>query len=98
VQDVTVVRSAATTVLPGQDLSLYTGCQAGDVAFSGGFELGGDVPVLGSLHVLHDEPVTGRATTVPTGWRVGIRNGAVETPATLTVFVVCGAVGGTATS
>jgi len=110
VHDVVVVHSAVTTLPPAQDVSVYQACPTGDVALSGGFELGGDTPIRGLLNVLHDEPVAGQSpqvafsspvvTTpvVPTGWQVGVRNGSSDTSATLTVYVVCGAVSGVASS
>ena len=110
VDDVVVVHSAVVTMPPGQDVSVYKACPTGDVALSGGFALGGDAPIQGLLNVLQDEPVTGPPAeaaghtpivdlpAVPTGWQVVARNGSGDSPATLTVYVVCGAVPGAGTS
>ena len=82
---------ALVMVLPGHFASVYRECPARTVALSGGYSLEGDTSIKGLLNVLGDEPVSVNGGS-PTGWQVGVLNGSSETSATLSVYVVCGAV------
>jgi hypothetical protein len=76
-------------VQPGQFVSVYRECPTGEVAVSGGYSIAAAAPIQSMLNVLGDEPVTGKAGTVPIGWQVGVLNGSWDTSATISVYVVC---------
>jgi len=88
-------RADAVTIQPGQVGSVYGDCPAaGSVALSGGYAIGAAPPIHGLVNVLADEPTTTRGGSVPIGWHVSLLNGSWDEPATLSVYVVCGAVSG----